>query len=145
MLKSKSLILVIAFLFASQTNFANDFLNQLISKSDEIETWINTHFPEHKTKKFQMEIGLFYVKYEVMLEDNVTLKFNRKKQIIEIVTEDRLPESIIPPKISSYISKNYPESYITLWENTGRRHEIELNNGINLVFRSSGEFLRVVN
>ena len=99
----------------------------------EITTYLNTHFPSTP------------VTYEINLDGGFYLEFNKKRQIIDIEGTRKLPDSVIPSKIREYTSANYPSEDIIGWEKDGYNQQIKFNNGLELLFSQSGEFLRIDN
>lgn len=69
----------------------------------------------------------------------------QKEQVKEINGKSKLPDSVIPTKILSYVKSNYPNNYITEWESGRRKQQVELNNDLSLDFNHSGVFLRIDN
>jgi hypothetical protein len=83
-------------------------------------------------------------KYEINLE-GIKLEFNSKYRIIDIDGKSRLPDSVIPQKIRQYVTTNYSGNVITDWEIDGRKQQIGLDNGVDLEFTMSGDFIRIDN
>ena len=109
----------------------------------EIQVFINNHFPNQKIVKTKVVVYEDTSKYKVKLEGKVELEFNGKKEIIEIESKTKLPDSVIHPKIRNYVSINYPNNFIVEWEHEGDHQEIELNNDIELEFTWDGEFIKI--
>lgn len=65
----------------------------------EISAYVTTHFPNNKIMHTTEDIDGMAKTYDVILKGNITLKFNRKKEIISIEAHTELPESVIPEKI----------------------------------------------
>lgn len=118
----------------------------IINDSDlpvEITTYIEKHFADHTILQSIKEMDNLSKTYEVILSGNYTLKFNRKKEIIDIEGNQKLPDSVIPEKILTYVTANFPTSYIVGWELEGERQQIELDNDLDLEFNMKGDFLRI--
>lgn len=81
--------------------------------------------------------------YDILLDGNIKLEFNKKNQIIDIESREKLPDSVIPAKILDYVSANYSGNFITGWEIDGRNQQVKLNNGLELEFNMDGDFLRI--
>ena len=81
--------------------------------------------------------------YEITLSCGVKLEFNKQKEIIDIDGTTKLPDSVIPTNILSYVNSNYSKYYIIGWELQLGNQEVQLNNNLVLVFNMAGEFLRV--
>jgi len=111
----------------------------------EISQFINNHFPENGILQGIKETDGLELTYFFTLENQFTLEFNRKKEIIDINGFTRLPDSVIPAKLLMYVTTHFPEQYIIGWELSDRNQQIKLNNGFEFEFNMKGEFLRIDN
>ncbi len=112
----------------------------------EIKSYIAAHFPGRTVLQSVKDKDKFELTYDVILSEGTSLEFNRKKEIIAIEGNTALPESVIPNTIFSYINSNYPANHIIEWELTDKKNQqVELNNGLELLFNKSGVFLRIEN
>lgn len=109
----------------------------------EISTYVDTHFPNNRILQVIKDKDGLTTSYEVILDGTITLEFNRNKEIIDIDGIAKLPDSVIPEKIRTYVVANYAGSFITDWELDGRNQQIELSNGLDLEFAMNGDFLRI--
>ena len=109
----------------------------------EISMFITTHFPSNKIIQSIKDRDGLELTYDILLDGNIKLEFNSKKQIIDIESRDKLPNSVIPAKIIDYVSANYPDNFITGWELDNKHQQVKLNNGLELEFSMSGDFLRI--
>ncbi len=119
---------------------------QIINDNDlpaEITNYIQKHFADHTILQSIKELDNLSKTYEVILSGNYTLKFNRKREIIDIEGKQKLPDSVIPEKILTYVTTNFPENYIVGWELEGKKQQVELDNDIDLEFNLKGDFLRI--
>jgi hypothetical protein len=110
---------------------------------DAISSWIQTHFPDNAILQIIKDVDGFTRTYDISLEGNIQLEFNRKGNIIDIDSDTRLPDSVIPIKILSYVTTNFPSQFITDWELDDRNQKVGLDNGLDLVFSKDGDFLRI--
>lgn len=109
---------------------------------EEISNYVSTHFPDNKIQQATKEKDDFVVTYDVLLEGNISLEFNRKKEIIEIDATTKLPDSVIPDKILQYVNTHYPDHFITDWELEDKHQQVGLDNDLDLEFSMEGEFIR---
>lgn len=109
----------------------------------EIKTYVSTHFSENKILQGIEEKENFELTYEVWLEGNITLDFNRKKEITDIESATPLPESVIPKRIRVYVATSYPDHFITSWELDDKNQQVGLDNHVELEFDMNGKFLRI--
>jgi len=83
------------------------------------------------------------VTYDIYLNGNIELEFNNEYEIIEIDGRAQLPDSVIPSAILDYVAQNYPNNFITDWDLERDHQQIELDNGLDLEFTMTGEFIRI--
>lgn len=129
------MILASAFL----TAYSQDSIIPVESLPDEIKAYVQKHFAGQTIKQATEDRD----DYEITLDNMTTLEFNRKLEIIGIDGNTRLPDSVIPAKILSYVQQHYNGNFITDWELDNNNQEIELNNGLDLDFSLNGEFLHI--
>lgn len=109
----------------------------------EIKTYVETHFSGNSIIQIMQDKELISSEYQVILSDLTRLDFNRKFEIQDIESTNALPESVIPTELSTYVKNNFPQAMIIRWELEDRHQQINLNNGLDLVFDKSGNFLRI--
>lgn len=109
----------------------------------EIKSYVATHFPDNKVLQAVYEKDDLKKEYEVILSGNIELKFNSKKEIIDIESRTKLPDSVIPAKIREYVTENYPDNFIIGWELEDKHQQVELDNGLDLEFKMDGEFIKI--
>ncbi|MDR0422133.1 MAG: PepSY-like domain-containing protein [Proteiniphilum sp.] len=97
---------------------------------------IEKHFPNQSAALVKMECDLMEVSYEVIFTSGSKVEFDRKgfwKEINCKYTE--VPAGIVPEQITDYVRKNYPALKITgIEKKSRRRHEVKLQNGLELEF-----------
>lgn len=108
-----------------------------------ITTYVATHFPASKILQAVKDREGLTKSYDVILEGNITLEFNKKHQVTSIESRNALPDSVIPEKILSYIKATYPDNHILQWELDDNRQQVELDNKLELEFNKAGDFLRI--
>ena len=112
---------------------------------NEITTYVTTHFPTNNIIRVTEDKDGTRKSYDVVLSGNIKLEFNRQREITDIDSSSRLPDSVIPQAIRDYVSENYPDNFITDWELEDNHQQVGLNNDIDLEFTMDGEFIRVDN
>ncbi len=122
--------------------------NEILTTSaipNEIASYVETHFPDNEILQAVMQVDGLELTYDVTLRGNIYLEFNRKKDIIEIKSFEKLPDSVIPVAILNYVSSNYEGNFIKEWEIDDRIQQVKLDNELELEFNKKGEFLRIDN
>lgn len=110
---------------------------------EDARSFLSTHFPGRTVTQVVKDRDGFVVTYDVLLDGGIDLDFNRKGECTSIESQERLPDSVIPEKILSYVTAQYPDQYIVAWELDDRGQEVRLNTGLELKFDKSGNFLRI--
>ena len=90
--------------------------------------------------------GLSGKEYEVLLDNGIEIKFDKNGNWLDIdaVNDSSvLPDNLIPASILSYVKENYPNSGINSIEKENYGYDIELTNGLDLVFDKEGKFVRI--
>lgn len=111
----------------------------------EIKTYVETHFPGSKILQCVKDKDGLELNYDVIIDGNFKLEFNKKKEIESIDGNSKLPDSVIPAKILAHVQANFPSNFITDWELNRNDQEVELDNGMELLFNKDGDFLRIDN
>lgn len=111
----------------------------------EIITYTDTHFPENPIIQAVKDSEGWELTYDIILDGGFSLEFNREKEVTDIEGHSKLPDSVIPAEILSYVAKNYAENNIFGWELDDRNQEVKLDNGLELEFTMAGDFLRIDN
>lgn len=109
----------------------------------EITQFITGHFPEHTLVQALEERDGLQISYEVILSDNVRLEFDKKKNVTDIEAYTKLPDTLIPEKIRSYIKTQYPDQSIIAWERDRKDQSVKLTNLMELVFTLKGDFIKI--
>lgn len=110
-----------------------------------IKNYISTHFPSNEIIQVVKDRDGFSKSYDVILAGSVSLEFNKKNDVVEISSIAQLPDSVIPEKIRQHATANFPDNVIIGWELDDRNQQVKLNNGLELEFTKSGDFLRIDN
>lgn len=109
----------------------------------EVKTYISTHFPTQTISQTIKDKDGFYLTYDVILSDLTKLEFNRKKEIVDLESQTKLPDSTIPEKIRQYVNTHFAGQVIKGWELNDKSQQVELGNGLDLEFKMNGDFSRI--
>ncbi len=108
------------------------------------QTFIGTHFPNHKVAYAKEERDLMKVSYDVTFTDGTKLEFDKNGEWKEVDTKPAtVPAAIIPERIASYIHSHYPNVAIVAIDRTPRKYEVELANGLDVKFDIRYNFIGV--
>ncbi len=82
--------------------------------------------------------------YKVLFKNGSKVDFDAHGEWIKIKTRDKgIPKKAIPVHVLVYVHENYPQNLIMEIERHGKRHTVELSNGIELKFNSKGELVKI--
>ncbi len=135
--------LIAALLTLSVFVFAQDRIISYSELPQQIQTYVKKHFPNNQVLQSEIDYEGLTKEYEIILSDNIKLEFNRKNKIKSIQAKSKLPDSVIPSKISEYVKSNYQNNFIVEWELDRTHQSVELDNKIELEFSLKGDFLRI--
>jgi hypothetical protein len=108
------------------------------------QSFIKTHFPDKTISIIFYDKDIFDKDYEVVFEDTSNVDFNSKGEWteIEVKSAPGVPTAAIPAAITNYINAKHPTTFITKINKDRRDYEVELRNGIDIVFDKNGNTIR---
>ncbi|KXK17124.1 MAG: PepSY-like domain-containing protein [Saprospiraceae bacterium] len=139
-------ILFLAFMISTISLIGCDDKETLLDADKipaEIKTYVEKHFPGKNILQCIKDVDGLEVSYDVVVEGGYKLEFNRDKKIDSVKGVSKLPDSVVPEKILAYVASNYPGNYIIEWDVDKTTQEVKLDNRLELVFNSAGDFLRI--
>ena len=82
--------------------------------------------------------------YDVVLNDGTEITFDRNGnwKDIEVRRNGSVPANLVPSAITSYVKQNQKNTTITGIEKKSSGYEVELSNGVDMIFNAKGEFKR---
>ncbi|MFB3390295.1 PepSY-like domain-containing protein [Flavobacterium sp. LAR06] len=113
---------------------------------DIAKTFLSTHFPSVTIVLVEKQYtarpnGSFY---DVTLANGFEIDFDIAGNWTEIDGNyTAIPIAIIPEKILSYVTSHYPTTNIVQIDKETTHYEVELSNDLDLVFTSTGDFIRI--
>ncbi|RYY58313.1 MAG: hypothetical protein EOO05_16815 [Chitinophagaceae bacterium] len=108
-------------------------------------SFINTHYSDQAIRQVVKERDDLKTAYHVYLDNNTQLDFNREGEIKEIEGTEKIPDAILPALIVTYVNTNYPTAFIRAWDPNDTSQDVKLSTGVELLFDSNGNFLRIEN
>jgi len=99
---------------------------------------IKEAFPDAKIKEAVIERRASLSQYEVKLSGGVKMQFHKDGSFTECVcTKGAVPAMLIPQKIRTFLSKEFPNREVVRIEHDSKLFELTLDNGDELCFNSS--------
>lgn len=142
-MKTRIVLLLIIVFSVNHFGCAQDKVLNLNEVPTEITSYVKQHFPERTILQAVKDKDDLSYTIEIVLDDATKLDFSKKNEVIEIESKTKLPDTVIPEKILIYVNTNYSNVFIKSWELDKKNQKVELNNGIDLKFSLSGDFLRI--
>lgn len=142
-MKPLKIIFSIILIFALSEIHAQDRYLKTEKYPTKITSFIAQHFPDSDIVSIKEEKKLHKTEYEVKLRNMEELEFDGNYDIKSMESKSGLPNSVIPQKIREYVAKNYPQSKIEEWDLKRKGQEIELNNGLEILFDFDGNFIKI--
>lgn len=142
-MKIKYLMLVAVTLFMALPIYGQEVYLSASEYPEEINAYVNKHFPDDEIVSIKQDKELLKTEYEVQLKNRVELEFDGKFSVQKIEGKSPLPNGVIPSQIRDYVTKNYPNNTIFEWKREKNGQKVELNNELELIFNSNGEFLGI--
>ena len=105
-----------------------------------INAFIKQHFPNATITGVEPDNDHGGMEYDVYLNDGTEVDFDANNQW-EKVESRAVPAYFIPKAIATYVSSNYQNMAITKIKKEYNTYEVELVNGMDLVFDRSGRFM----
>lgn len=105
---------------------------------------VRQHFSEQHISYIKIDHELFSTSYKVVLTNGDELEFDSDGNWTEIECKRRrVPHSLLSGPIGQYVQTNFPNDSIEKLKRKRRVTEVELYNGLELVFDSNGNFERM--
>ena len=116
------------------------------SEYPDIDTFVSSYFSQTEILRIKAEDD----EYEVKLADGTEISFNLNFEWTHIDCEEAsiysaVPTELVPEQITTYVTFNYPNQHIDKIEKEANGWEIELNNGIEIVFDSNFNVIHIDN
>lgn len=112
-------------------------------------SYIAKHFKDFTINHYEKDRDILDVDYTVYISNSnasYKLDFDKNCNITDIENKDKkhaLPKSVLSVKITAYVERKFPKAKIIGWEKDKGTQTVELNNDIEIVFNSKGDFLRI--
>ena len=110
---------------------AQSFIKQHFSVNNIVSVWQDT------------EKGV-RTEYSVLFADGTEVEFYPNGEWDEVKARNgEVSPKIVPHKITKYVHKNYPNAIIKEIKKRPTKYEVDLSNGIELIFNHKGKFVKI--
>ena len=110
--------------------------------------FIQIHFEGTTIAQVEKEKeGLSSHTYDVILKNGTKIKFDKNGNWLEVDALDgqSIATDFIHTAIKTYLNSNYKDIAVQSIEKDNNRFEVELVNGLDLLFNLDGNFIRIDN
>lgn len=145
----KKILIVVLLLIAGSAVFmiARDFTTNDVSKLPvKAQSFINKNFSDEKVGRIEIDEDHGVIEdYEVMFKSGKKVKFDASGKWTEIdCRKANVPSNLIPEAVNTYLKANYPTLKVKSIESKySGVVEVELSNGLELKFDSSGQLMEI--
>lgn len=141
----KLILLTVSLFMGLGTIFAgHDRPIKIEQLPEKVQKFLTTYWSDVKVVKAEMDKDGLEVTYDVYLENNTKIEFDKRgewKEIKSPITE--IPKGVILQNIVDYVANNYSDSRIEKIKREHHHYEVDLTNNIELKFNKKGEFKRI--
>jgi len=143
-LRSKA-FLIAATLFTSFTAVAQEKVLEINQLPNKAQSFIKDYYQQEKISLVSSDKEFFTgTEYKVIFQDGTEVEFDSKGNWTEVDAKLKaVPQKLIPTPIVNYVNQKFPNNQIVQINKENKEYEIELTSGIDLIFNSKGEFLRI--
>ena len=107
------------------------------------QEFVTTYFSGQTIRFVRMEIDVTKTEYTVRFENGMEIEFNSTGDWEEVESHSEcLPSGFLNEMILNFLNKNHPNYCLNEIARDRHKIEVELANGLEIVFNKSGEFLR---
>jgi len=108
------------------------------------QAFLKTHFGSKKPSYILEDKEILSTEYKVQYDNKIEIEFDKKGNWKEVDGKSaKIPSSIIPKKIASYVKDNFRKEKITKIEIGTSGYETKLTNGLELKFSLKGDFTKI--
>jgi hypothetical protein len=108
------------------------------------QTFLKNHYGSKKPTYILEDKDLLSKEYKVQFADKTEIEFDKKGNWKEVDGKNsRIPNSIIPKPIATYVKNHFGREKITKIEKETLGYEVKLSNGLELKFNSKGDFRKI--
>ena len=145
-MKMKKQLIILTTLLLSVFAMRAESLRRIISFEElpkKAQTFVGSYFNGLEITFVRMEVELTKTEYTVRFGNGMEVEFNSNGDWVEVESHlECLPKGFLDGKILSFLDQHHKGH--CLHEIARQRHkiELELSNGLQLIFKKNGEFLR---
>ncbi|WP_125722577.1 PepSY-like domain-containing protein [Flavobacterium ustbae] len=141
--KLKLIYLIAGLLFGFSANAQKTVIKKEALPAN-AQTFLKTHFGSKKPSYILEDKEILSTEYKVKFGNEIEIEFDKKGNWKEVDGKNtKIPKSIVPQKIASYIKTNFPKEKVTKIEIGSSGYETKLTNGLELKFNLKENFVKI--
>lgn len=141
----KKILAIMAILITSLTACADRL--HLVQYSDlpaVAQSFIVKYYNASEISYIERELDGMHHEYNVYLKNATKIEFDHQGNLQSIQCHvSAVPEGIVPQLIVDYVTLHHPNQFIVEYEIGNRRLQVELSNGLELLFDLEGHFIGI--
>lgn len=105
--------------------------------------FVSTYYNGVAISRVEKDIDVNGVEYEVYFANGGDVTFNAQGEWIDVDAPagQTVPDAIVPVAITEYVMANYPGAGINEISKTATGYDVDLVNGVDLIFDANGNFV----
>lgn len=109
------------------------------------QAFVKKHFSQKDVILVKMDTKFLVSKeYEVKFNNGTEVEFDSDGEWKKIdMKNNRVPAEAIPMKITEYVQRSFPNTFIKEIKKNRNKIEVEISNGLELEFTKEGDFKRI--
>lgn len=140
----KKLVLMVVLAFSLIACESQEKRNvEFSSLPQKSQQFVNQHFSDKTILAVLLDKELFDKQYEVVFTDGSKIEFDKKGnwEEVECKLSPGVPLTFVPTNMVSYLKTNFAHTFVESISIEHKRYEVELNNDLELVFDTNGNYL----
>lgn len=108
------------------------------------QNMIANNFKGKKATLVKKDVETNFVNFDVVLNDGTKLEFDSNGEWTEVDCKpSTVPAAVVPSAISKYVKAQYPNERIVQIERDSRGYEIDLSNGLDIIFDKQFNVIKI--
>lgn len=140
----KFFFIALVILLFSLNAFSQDRVITFDQLPKSSQDFITTHFNKANISYLKIDEETYGFEYEVYFNNGTKVEFDKSGALKKVdCGHSSVPAAIIPEKVKTYVSTNYPGVIITEWCKKRTNWKAELSNGLDLYFDSMYQLIGI--
>lgn len=137
-------ILVVMLAVLTLSVKAQDKLIQFNELPKTAQNFVTKYYDAKQVSFVVIDKELFSTSYKVKLTNGIEVEFDGKGNWKEVdAGVNAVPHQIVDANIVAYVKRSFPNNKIVQISREKNKIEVELSNGLDLVFNKNGKFIRI--